>query len=225
MPPILPPPTNPQSPRKTSPSKPQSPPGAQLPETARAAITVALAVVLLGLTLSIAGNSGSGNSALVRTIKGRLFSPWLVPMWLDLGFDYRLTYGQPDDADHLVEVRPTSGGDAGKTIRLPGPAGGERGARWRRLARAIATAVDDPDRDGLLPTAVGRGLFDELGSQDVGLRVLRQPLPDRAAPAAAAEPEEAYAARVRVVGGEVQLLKSEARGDVAPLVPAGRIER
>jgi hypothetical protein len=35
---------------------------------------------------------------------------------------------------------------------------------------------------------------------------------------------EAYAARVRVVGGEVQLLKSEARGDVAPLVPAGRIE-
>ena len=46
-----------------------------------------------------------------------------------------------------------------------------------------------------------------------------------AAPAAAAEPEEAYAARVRVVGGEVQLLKSEARGDVAPLVPAGRIER
>ncbi|NDC63948.1 MAG: hypothetical protein EBZ59_08215 [Planctomycetia bacterium] len=185
-----------------------------------AAITLALAAYLIGLVLSIAGNSGSGGSALVRTVKSRLFSPWLVPAWLDLGFDYRLTYGQPDDADHLVEVRRTDGD--GATLLPPAAGGGERAARWRRLARAVATSVDDPDRDGLLAAAIGRGTFDELGSEDVGLRVLRQPLPERSGPASPAEPEEVYAARVRVVGGEVQLIKVEARGDVAPLVPRER---
>lgn len=187
-----------------------------------AVTTLALAAYLLGLVLSIAGNSGSGSSALVRTVKSRLFSPWLVPAWLDLGFDYRLTYGQPEDADHVVEVRRTGDAAAGATLRLPGTRGGERAARWRRLARAVATSVDDPDRDGLLPTAIGLGTFDDLGSQDVGLRVLRRPLPERTGVASPPEPEEVYAARVRLVGGEIQLIKTEARGEVAPLVPRKR---
>ena len=181
----------------------------------QAAVTVALAAYLLGLVLSIVANTGSGSSALVRTIKNRLFAPWMVPPWLDLGFDYSLTYGSEEDGDFRIEVRRQ--GDA-KTppVRLPDRFSGERAARWQRLARSMAATVDDADRDGVLAAAVGRGMFDELGSQDLVVRVLRTPLADRGGPPPS--PVQAYSARIRMVDGEVQLLRAEARGEVAPLV-------
>jgi hypothetical protein len=182
----------------------------------QAAVTVALAVFLLGLVLSIVGNTGSGSSAVVRTIKSRLFSPWMVPPWLDLGFDYRLTYGSDEDGAFSVEVRRQGDGKAAP-VRLPGRLTGERAARWRRLARSIA--LEDADRDGLLAAAVGRGMFDEVGAEDVTVRVLRTPLVDRDGPPTA--PVQASSARVRMVGGELQLIRAEPRGEVAPLVRPG----
>jgi hypothetical protein len=140
----------------------------RFPEPLRGVVTVALAVYLVGLGLSVAGNSGSGASALVRTIKGRLFSPWLVPVWLDLGFDQRLTHGAPDDADHILEV-VAYGPAEGAPLRFPGAVSGERARRWRRLARALAR----PDGADELVAAVGRGAFDDLGADDVTVRVLR----------------------------------------------------
>jgi len=200
-------------------------------ETVRAAVTVALALYLLGLVLCVMGNSGSGTSALVRTIKSRLFAPWMTPPWLDLGYDTRLTHGLPDDADHRFEVRRHDGQSAVKPLSLPA-AGmrGERAARWRRLARAAAVAEQDPDREGLLPTAVGAALFSTVEADDVTVRVLRQMAPSRAeAPADMDSPrgspprfEQAYAARVRRAGEgddrEVQLIKQEAKAEVAPVV-------
>jgi hypothetical protein len=179
----------------------------------QAAVTVTLAVFLLGLVLSIVGNTGSGSSAVVRTIKSRLFSPWMVPPWLDLGFDYRLTHGSDEDGDFRIEVRRQGDGKA-SPVRLPGRLNGERAARWRRLARSIA--VEDADRDGLLAAAFGRGMFDEVGTEDVTVRVLRTPLVDRGGPPTA--PVQASSARVRMVGGELQLIRAEPRGEVAPLV-------
>jgi len=192
-----------------------APAGRPFSELARAVISVALAVYLLGLTLSIIGNTGSGSSALVRTIKSRLFAPWMVPPWLDLGFDYQLTYGMDEDADHSLEIRRQ--GDAkASPVRLPGKRTGERAARWRRLAQAMATVNDDADRDGLLAAAIGRGMFDELGAEDLVVSVVRTPLAERDGPPVS--PVSASSARVRMVGGEVQLIRSEARGEVAPLV-------
>ena len=179
----------------------------------QAAVTVALVVLLLGLVLSIAGNTGSGSSAVVRTIKSRLFAPWMVPPWLDLGFEYRLTHGSDEDGDFRIEVRRQGDGKAAP-VRLPGRLTGERAARWRRLARSIA--VEDADRDGLLAAAFGRGMFDELGADDVTVRVLRTPLVDRGGPPTASV--QASSARVRMVGGELQLIRAEPRGEVAPLV-------
>ena len=191
-----------------------TPPDAKTPSpVTQAAVTVALAVYLVGLVLSIVGNTGSGSSAVVRTIKSRLFSPWMVPPWLDLGFDYRLTYGSDEDGDFSVEVRRQGDGKAAP-VRLPGRLTGERAARWRRLARSIA--VEDTDRDGLLAAAVGRGMFDGVGAEDVTVRVLRTPLVDRGGPSPA--PVQASSARVRMVGGELQLIRVEPRGEVAPLV-------
>jgi len=212
-------------------------PGGMPTETVRAVATVGLALYLLGLVLCVMGNSGSGTSALVRTIKSQLFAPWMAPPWLDLGYDYRLTYGLTDDADHRIEVRRHDGQAAVNPLVLPA-AGmrSERAARWRRLARAAALAEQDPDREGLLPTAGGTALFSRLGADDVSVRVLRQVVPSRAEATAGIDGErggaprfeQAYAARVRRVGAdsdrEVQLLKQEAKAEVAPLVrePATR---
>jgi hypothetical protein len=191
-----------------------TPPAAKTPSiVTQAAVTVALSIYLVGLLLSIIGNTGSGSSAVVRTIKSRLFSPWMVPPWLDLGFDYRLTYGGDEDGDFSVEVRRQGDGKAAP-VRLPGRLTGERAARWRRLARSIA--VEDTDRDGLLAAAVGRGMFDDVGAEDVTVRVLRTPLVDRGRPSPA--PVQASSARVRMVDGELQLIRAEPRGEVAPLV-------
>jgi len=192
-----------------------SPAAQPFAETTRAVVTVALSLYLLGLVLSIAGNSGSGSSALIRTIKGRLFAPWMVPPWLDLGFDYRLTYGTDADADASLEVR-RQGNATGSPMRLPGRLTGERAARWRRLARALATSTDDTDRQSLLAAAVGRGLFNDLGVEDLVVSVVQTPLADRGGPPTS--PVVAYSARVRMVGGELQLIRSEPRGEVAPLV-------
>lgn len=187
-------------------------------DAVQAVATVALGVYLVGLGLTILGNSASGSSALVRTVKGRLFAPWLQPAWLDLGFDHHLTHGVPEDADHALELAAWGGGgDA--VIELPGAARGERAARWRRLAKAIAVGgAGDP---AVLAAAVGRGAFADLGRDDVRVRVVRWPLPEPAGPPVDVGPAPVYTARVRVVDGDVQLIKSEPRGELAPLVRPG----
>lgn len=196
---------------------PESPSMRPPSERVCAAVTVALGLYLVGLVLSMLANTGSGGSPLVTTIKGRLFSPVMAPAWLDLGFDYRLTHGLEEDADHLLDVRRHDDPRAANTIRLPGDATGERAARWRRLARAVMTVADDPDRDAILPTAIGTGLFDEAGSDDLVIRVLRLPLPERHAPPEPAR--QASSARVRLIDGRPQFIRQPPRGEVAPVVP------
>ena len=181
----------------------------------RAAVTVALGVYLIGLVLALLGNGSSGTSALVRTIKSRLYAPWLVPAWLDLGHDHHLTYGMPEDTDHTLEVRAT-GDHKATPLRLPGRLTGERAARWRRLAAALAREGDD--QAVALAAAVAAGSFDDLGSEDVMLRVLRRQLPDRRALPLPTGSSVVTSARVRRVGGELQLIKADPPGEVAPLV-------
>jgi len=184
-------------------------------DVSRAVASMAIAIYLVGLGLSMAANTGSGSSALIRTIKGRLFAPWLVPAWLDLGFDYRLTYGTAEDAAHGLQVARFTGGST-PGLALPGDREGERAARWRRLARTVLADRDDADRDGLLAAAVGQGAFDDLGVEDVVVRVMTTPLPERGGPVPV--PTQALVARVRRVAGDLQLLRSEPRGELAPVV-------
>ena len=197
-------------------------------DTVRGVATVALAVYLLGLLLTVMANSASGSSSLVRTLVNRLFAPWMAPAWLDLGFDYRLTHGGP--ADGVVPAEGTGpaegtaeleigpwGGPPAAVRRFPGQLRGERAERWRRLARAVA-AADDADREGLLATAAARGMFAAVGAQDLAVRVRRLPPRDRDQPQPPAE--QVYVARVRMVGDEVQLIRNEPREQLAPLVAA-----
>ena len=183
----------------------------------RAAVTVALGVYLVGLALAVLGNGSSGASALVRTIKSRLYAPWLVPAWLDLGHDHHLTYGMPEDADHTIELRAT-GADAATPLRFPGRFTGERAARWRRLAAALAPAAAGDDQAVALTAAVAAGAFDDLATEDVTLRELRRQLPDRRELPLPTGSNVVTSARVRRVGGELQLIKADPPGEVAPLV-------
>lgn len=201
-----------------------APPPTRLSETAQALASVALAAYLVGLVLTVAANSLSGSSALVRTIKGRLFAPWMQPAWLDLGFDHPLTYGLPEDAPHELELRSRVAG-AGP-VRLPGARTGERAARWRRLARAVAEAAAG-DAAAPLLGGIGGGAFASLESEDVTVRVLRPSLPDREAPPAD-QRRLVHAARVRRVAGELQVLELAGPAkqvELAPLLepPAGSL--
>jgi hypothetical protein len=181
-----------------------------------AAATVAIAVYLVGLLLAVTTNSLSGSSALLGTIKSRLFSPLLVPAWLDLGYDYRLTYGLPDDADHELEIA-AHGDPTGERLSFPGTRRGEQASRWRRLARTIAVGGLDGDGSPVAAGA-GRGGFRGTGTDDVRVQVFRLPMAEPTAAGAAGDAEQVYAARVRMIGGDTQLIKDEARGEVAPLV-------
>lgn len=183
-------------------------------DSVQALVTVALAAYLVGLVLAIAANGTSGTSALLGTIKGRVFAPLLQPAWLDLGFDQRLTYGIDDDADHDLVI--TVRGRGGAPLRFPGARSGEQAARWRRLARTIAAGGVDGD-GSVVAAGVGQGAFAALGVDDVLVRVERLPQPDRAG-AGGTSAVRAYAARVRRVDGETQLVRDEPRGEVAPLV-------
>lgn len=182
-------------------------------EPIRAAVTVAVAVYLIGLGLGVATNSLSGASTLLGTVKSRLYSPWLVPAWLDLAYDYRFTYGLDEDADHEIEVAIHAA--AAPPLSLPGARRGERAARWRRLARTIAVGGLDED-GGVVAAGVARGGFAQVGGDDLELRVLRLPHPEQSA-VVAADAEQVYTARIRTVGGDVQLIRDEPPGEVAPL--------
>ena len=55
-------------------------------------------------------------------------------------------------------------------------------------------------------------------TDDVRVQVFRLPMAEPTAAGAAGDAEQVYAARVRMIDGETQLIKDEARGEVAPLV-------
>ena len=90
-----------------------------VPEAIRGPATILLAIYLVGLFVCVAGNTASGTSMLLGTLHDRCFAPWMVPVWLDLGHDTRLTYGLPEDADHHLEIRPArQPGGPGATVTL-----------------------------------------------------------------------------------------------------------
>jgi hypothetical protein len=182
-------------------------------------VSVAIGVYLVGLVLAMAGNSVSGSSALVRTIKARLFSPWMQPAWLDLGFDHPLTYGSPENADHTLEVR--SRGKNPAVVTLPGNRQGEQAARWRRLARVIAVASVDGNVPPMI-AGIGEGAFGDLGAEDVTVRILRRELPERTTQSVDDRPRQPYAARVRRVAGETQVIELGGAAKQAELAPVLR---
>jgi hypothetical protein len=197
-----------------------APAAGALPETLRGPASLLLALYLVGLGLCVAGNTASGTSLLLGTVKDRLFAPWMVPLWLDLGHDTRLTYGLPEDADHSLEIRPAGkgGGRTSAPLRFPAPGDhSERGSRWRRLAVAAVLAEEDAEQAGALPAAIGAGSFAAAGDDDLVIRVVRTMAPDYEAARSPGLSETALEVRVRRREGELQLIPIPPAEEVAPL--------
>lgn len=194
-------------------------------ERVRAVATLLLGIHLVGLLLAVAGNSASGTSALVATLRARLLSPWMVPLWLDVGHDTRLTYGLPEDGDHFLNVLPTvsATGVAPTGMRLPVDGDRtERTQRWRRLVRAAVAAEEDADQAGLLPAALAAGLFDAANAEDLTLRFRRIVPPELSLAGATPRVETPLEVRVRRVGGELQVIPEKPAEEMAPVVaPVG----
>ncbi len=200
-------------------------PGA-LQETLRGPATLLLGLYLVGLFLCVAGNTASGTSLLIGTVKDRLFAPWMVPLWLDLGHDTRLTYGLPEDADHHLEIRPAGKGMGRPpaTLRFPAQRDhSERGARWRRLAAAAVLAEEDAEQAGVLPAAIGAGSFNAAGDDDLEIRIVRSVPPDYESARSPSGTETALEVRVRRRDGELQLIPLPPAEEVAPLIDSAPV--
>ena len=139
-----------------------------------------LAIYFTGLSLTVACNTSSGSSLLLSVVKGKLFSFWLVPPWLDLGFDYFFTYGQQADATHYLELRKHG---EENWLRLSGPNVNDRQSiRWQRLLRSVIASEEEAGREGLLAEGFSGAVFTVCESDDIDLRILVQPRPERQLP-------------------------------------------
>lgn len=192
----------------------------ELGDTGRAVATACLLAVLSGLALTIVTGSSSGASALLRVLHDRTVSPWMTPLWLDVGHDIRLTYGLPEDSDHFLEVVPASARGVGGVLRIP--AAGDRSgaaARWRRLVRAAALSEESGDENaGVLSTAIGVGLLDSGDDDDVIVRFRRS---ITLGAGRRGREETVHEGRVRRVDGEIQWIPLPPAEEVAPLVDRG----
>jgi hypothetical protein len=186
-------------------------------EMPRACATVLLAIYFTGLGLTVACNTSSGSSLLLSVVKGKLFSFWLVPPWLDLGFDYFLTYGQQADATRYLELRKH--GDE-NWLRLSGPnVNHQQSIRWQRLLHSVVSSEEEAGRESLLIEGFSGAAFRLCESIDIDLRILVEPRPERQLPIDTPAPSVLYEARVRkLAGGDIQLITSEHRREVAPVI-------
>ena len=199
------------------PRQPKSPENNYWGEISRSVATLVLVIYFIGLGLSVACNTGSGSSLLLGVVKERIFSFWKVSPWLDLGFDYFFTYGQQTDATHCLELRRH--GDTGWiTMSRPSVRGGES-IRWQRLLYSVIASEENLTKEGLLPAGFSEAAFVVCKSDDIDLRILVQHRPERQLPIKVSAPIVLYQARIRrVADNDIQLIKSESRQEMAPVV-------
>jgi len=140
-----------------------------------------------------------------------------VPPWLDLGFDYFFTYGQQADATHYLELRKHG---EENWLRLSGPNVNDRQSiRWQRLLRSVIASEEEAGREGILAEGFSGAAFTVCESNDIDLRILVQPRPERQQPIDTPAPSVLYEARVRKLAeGDIQLIKSESRQEMAPVI-------
>ncbi|MEX2141869.1 MAG: hypothetical protein WD894_21570 [Pirellulales bacterium] len=202
-------------------------PESRLSEGVRTFISLLLFVHLFALGLVFFSNfEGSDwDSELLRRMK-IVVRPYLYPLWLDRPYHYHLTYAEPLDFDHYIEVALTPKGSSESTIiRLPEDdlGIGLRRQRYQRLAWHFARRTESQTPDDLLPLTIGAGLIKQHTAARAQVRCFRKrPLfLDEVRAGASTEPpdERLYAADVFFLPGNAlpQLNKIGEARDVAPV--------
>jgi hypothetical protein len=88
------------------------------------------------------------------------------------------------------------------------------------LAKAAVIAEEDAEQAGVLPAAIGAGLFAAAGDEDLEVRFVRNVPPDYDARLAPPRAETALEVRVRRIDGDLQLIPMPPAEEVAPLIDA-----
>lgn len=140
---------------------------------------------------------------------------------------------QPVDVDFRVEI--TSQGEDGKeevvTIPPPGIWPPQRLRRYQSLANVMGCVVGNEELEGLLPKAIAGSILRQAGSRRGKIRILAHDLPsmedldsdrpERRDPNSSAYRRVVYEAQVLVGRDSVNLLKTSAAGEVAPVERGG----
>jgi len=206
---------------------------AHLSDGARTVISLLLFVHLFALTLAFLANYDGAEldqkPSLIPRMKS-VVQPYLYALWLDRPLHYHLTYGDPLDFDHYLEVAITPKGTSNEAtvLRLPGEdaGAGPQASRYRRLAWHVARRTQMSEgRDELLPLAIGGGVLKQYDAARVQVRCFREPpifldhLDGTATTPAPTSDERVYAADVFFLPGfdRPQLNKIGEARDVAPV--------
>lgn len=144
---------------------------------------------------------------------------------------YSLTYADPEDADHSVEVELELPDGKRQTVVLPPPEikAAQRRRRYVRLTTVAGLLSGNADVESLLPQAIASHLMARYGATGGTIRCRRNFLIsiDQAAdtrgkgPPIYSESETLFEASIVVLGGRVQLLKTESATDSAPAAREG----
>lgn len=204
---------------------------AKTPEWLRTTISFLLFLHLFALLVGVLANWYP--SALAAQVRGRvpIVAPYLE--WFDMDQAYvplyGFTYGMDQDTDQRVEVdlKLADGGQRQFVLPRQGVWPHQRYRREQRLAEVAADLVDENTKslESFLPQAIAAhfvGQVEADGAKVVGgtVRCRRQAVPtmEAASSVKSTTPEvfDLYQAQILRVGGEVQLLKSEAAAEVAP---------
>ena len=202
-------------------------PASRLSEGARTLISLLLFVHLFSLGLVFFSNfeGGDWDSDLLRRMK-IVVRPYMFPLWLDRPYHYHLTYAEPLDFDHYIEVALTpKESSEPQTVRLPDDelGIGLRRQRFARLAWHFARRAELQTADELLPLTIGGGLLKQQDAARAQVRCFRKrPLfldEVRAGTRTETPDERLYAADVFFLPGnaEPQLNKIGEARDVAPV--------
>ncbi|HVA48669.1 MAG TPA: hypothetical protein VNH11_20045 [Pirellulales bacterium] len=206
---------------------------ASLPaEWKRTLVSFLIFLHLFALGVAVLSNWNPSPLAL-RLRRVPFVKPYLEYLALDQSYVplYGLTFGMTEDTDVVAEVDLKLSDGSEQSFSLPASTLAPR-QRWRRDARLAETAADLTGEnfravESLLPQAIASHFVAEHGAKGGTLRLRRHFQQPITAPSSSDAGErdpydksryysQVYEARIIVVGGQVQLLKSEAAAEVAP---------
>jgi hypothetical protein len=142
---------------------------------------------------------------------------------------WHLTHSMPTDVDFSVEVTAALSDGTTQTVSIP-PAGvwpAQRLRRYQSLANVMGSLVENEDLESLLPKAIAGSILRQAGSTRGTIQIFSHDLPgmedmtssrpERRDPNNAVYRRRVYSAQVLIGKDTVNLLKTSAAGEVAPV--------
>lgn len=141
---------------------------------------------------------------------------------------------QPVDVDFTVEITVQHEGGPDETVTIPPPGiwPPQRLRRYQSLANVMGCVIGNEEFEGLLPKAIAGSILRQAGSRRGKIRIVAHDLAsledldsdrkERRDPNGSAYRRVVYEAQVLIGRDTVNLLKTSAAGEVAPVERGGK---